>query len=197
MQLGEKVRKQGALWGAVNTQVREDIKNSITVHSGIAYWVIGAQSCVYSLLDQGYVAARGEDVMFPSIGVGPTGDGVMAFTLTGADYYPSSAYGKISIGSSGLLGNKIFIVDIGLSPYDALTEYQCVSGTCTPKSGLFYEPRWGDYSWAVWYNGKVYFATEYIQYQNCNDVQYKIDPSCGGTRGPLANWGTSLSSLAT
>jgi len=191
------VYAQGALWGAVNTIVREEIGSSTSVHAGVAYWVVNALANVFSIASQGYVAARNEDIMFPSIGVGPTGDGVITFTLTGTDYYPSSAYGLLSKDSSGLIGHSMNVADVGMSPYDATTEYQCVSGTCAPSSGLFYFPRWGDYTWAVWYNGKVYFATEYIQYNNCGNAAYKIDPSCGDTRGPLANWGTSLNSLGT
>ena len=61
---------------------------------------------------------------------------------------------------------------------------------------MAYVPRWGDYSWAVWSDDKVYFSTEYIQYPNCGDDAYKLDPSCDNTRGPMANWGTSLNSIA-
>jgi hypothetical protein len=190
------VYAQGALWGAVDTEVRGQASSS-TIYAGVAYWVVSAFDSSFSMADQGYVAAKGEDIVFPSVGVGPTGNGVIAFSLTGADYYPSSAYGWITKSSDGLVGHKMYVADEGMSPYDATTEYQCISGTCKPSSGLSYTPRFGDYSWAVWYGGKVYFATEYIQYKNCGIIQYKTDPSCGDTRGPDANWGTSLNSLGT
>jgi hypothetical protein len=190
------VYAQGALWGAVDTEVRQS-SDSKTIYAGAAYWVIDAQDSSFSLASQGYVSASGEDVVFPSIGVGPQGEGVIAFSLTGANYYPSSAYGWISKWSNGLIHQKMFVADMGASPYDATTEYQCIAGTCTPASGLSYTPRFGDYSWAVWSDGRVYFATEYIQHKNCAVSQYKIDPSCGDTRGPDANWGTSLNSLPT
>jgi hypothetical protein len=189
------VYAQGALWGAVDTEVTELVGGSSSAHAGVAYWVVKAYDSDFKVLDQGYVAARGEDIMFPSIGVGPSGDAVITFTLTGIDYYPSTAFGVIDGTSGGLKGNTIFIADAGMSPYDATTEYQCSAGTC--PSGTFYTPRFGDYTWAVWYNGNVYFATEYIQYKNCANAQYRIDPSCGQTRGPDANWGTSLNSLGT
>jgi hypothetical protein len=132
-------------------------------------------------------------VLFPSIGVGPTGSGVITFTLTGKDYYPSSAYALVSKTSGGAIDGKIFVADLGMAPYDALTEYQCIAGTCT--SGT-YTPRWGDYTWAVWSDGKVYFSTEYIPYPDCGNAAFKVDSTCDHTRGQLANWGTSLNSVA-
>jgi hypothetical protein len=189
------VYAQGALWGAIDTEVREE-PGSSTVFAGAAYWVVNAVDSSFALASQGYVAAKGEDIVFPSIGVGPDGDGVIAFSLTGADYYPSGAYGLITKSSGGLVGRMMFVADRGMSPYDATTEYQCISGTCGPSSGLTYTPRYGDYSWAVWSGGRVYFATEYVQHKNCGLAQYKVDPTCGDTRGPDANWGTSLNSLS-
>ena len=189
------VYAQGALWGAIDTEVTEQ-PGSATTYAGVAYWVVNALDGSYSLASQGYVTAKGEDIVFPSIGVGPSGVGVMAFSLTGTDYYPSSAYGIITKTSGGLVGNVMFVSDSGMSPYDSLTEYQCISGNCA-GTGLSYTPRFGDYSWAVWSGGKVYFASEYIEYKNCALSQYLLDPTCGSTRGPAANWGTSLNSIAT
>jgi len=189
------VYAQGALWGAIDTIVKET--GSPTVYAGAAYWVVNAFDSSYSVASQGYVAAEGESIVFPSIGVGPTGDGIIAFSLTGNNYYPSTAYGWITKSSGGLVGNQMYVADAGMSPYDATTVYQCVSGTCPSGSGFAYWPRFGDYSWAVWSDGKVFFSSEYIQFKNCGIPQYKIDPSCGDTRGPDANWGTSLNSITT
>jgi hypothetical protein len=178
----------------VNTEVRETLSGKTSVHAGVLYWAVNAMNGAFSLASQGYVAARGEDVLFPSIGVGPTGNGILTFTLTGRDYYPSSAYAVVNETSAGALDKKIFVADLGMSPYDALTEYQCIAGAC--PAGSNYVPRWGDYTWAVWADGKVYFSTEYIPYPNCGNAAFKADPSCDHTRGLLANWGTSLNSIA-
>ena len=189
------VYAQGALWGGVNTEVLENLGGKMSVHIGVLYWVINAVNGSFSLRSQGYVAATGEDVLFPSIGVGPNGNGILTFTLTGKDYYPSTGYSVVSNTSAGALYHKIFVTDLGMSPYDALTEYQCISGTC--PAGTNYVPRWGDYTWAVWSDGKIYFATEYIPFPNCGNVAFKADSSCDHTRGLDANWGTSLNSIAT
>ena len=124
------VYAQGALWGGVNTEVLETLGGKTSVHAGVLYWVVNALNGSFSLGSQGYVAARGEDVLFPSIGVGPTGNGILTFTLTGKDYYPSTAYAVVSKTSAGAIDHKIFVADLGMSPYDALTEYQCIAGTC-------------------------------------------------------------------
>jgi len=192
------VYAQGAMWGGVNSEVSEF--GGTQTHAGVAYWVIGASNLHFGLIDQGYVAAcngactTGEDIMFPSIGVGPTGNGVMAFTLTGPDFFPSSAFVKVSMSSHGSLGSVIYTSATGQGAYDAVTEYENYNAA-VGLPGYATVPRWGDYTWAVWSGGKVFFATEYIQYPNCSDSQFKTDPTCGGTRDFFANWGTSLNQV--
>ena len=72
----------------------------------------------------------------------------MDFTLngnggpTGADgggFYPSSAFGRLTSTSGGLLESTINIANLGKSPQDGFTEYQGYPGPT--------RPRWGDYSW--------------------------------------------------
>jgi hypothetical protein len=190
---------QGALWGGVNTEVSE-FSGSQT-HAGVAYWVVGASSHTgLRLIDQGYVAAcnaactTGEDIMYPSIGVGPTGNGVMTFTLAGPDFFPSSAFVKVSMNSHGALGNVIYTSALGQGAYDGTTEYENYNAI-VGLPGYGTQPRWGDYTWAVWSGGKVFFATEYVQSPNCSVATFKTDPTCGGTRDFGANWGTSINSV--
>ncbi len=183
------VYAQGALWGAINTLVNEAPPSFVpNYHMGAAYWVVNAAAKHVSLASQGYVAATNEELLFPAIGVGPWGQGVMTFTLTGTNYYPSTAYTYINRNSA--LGHSvIYVADLGKSPQDGFTEYQNIQNS-------FYRPRWGDYSWAVWSNGKVYFSTEYIQSPNCsNEAFISSGGTCGNTRDPYANWGTSLNSV--
>ena len=79
----------------------------------------------------------------------------MDFTLngnggpTGADhggFFPSSAYGRLTSTSGGLLKSTINVANLGQSPQDGFTEYQGFPGTPT-------RPRWGDYSWALFVPG--------------------------------------------
>src|SRR5208282_2925345 len=85
---------------------------------------------------------------------GPTG-------ADGGGFYPSTAYGRLSVTLMGLSGSVVNIADLGRSPEDGFSEYQGYPGAT--------RPRWGDYSNAIYLpgSGKIYFATNYIQYPNC------------------------------
>jgi hypothetical protein len=188
---------QGQLWGGTETEADQMFGSASEVHQAIAYWVVGTRSFdttgVFTLSSQGYVSAAHEDVAFAAIGAGgsPARDGgaaVMAFTLTGNDFYPSTAYGRLTSTSGGLLGSVINVADLGKSPQDGFGEYLGYPG---PTS-----PRWGDYSWAIYYAGRVYFAGEYIPHQTCTGSAFTLTiGTCGGTRDGFANWGTSVNSV--
>jgi hypothetical protein len=200
---------QNQLWGAVDTEINQAYKSEAApeLHVGAAYWVIGTRGFdrfgVFSLTSQGYVSARHEDLEFPAIAAeglpwqdGGNGGAIMDFTLsgnggpTGADnggFYPSTAFGRLSSTSGGLLG-PVHVADLGQSPTDGFSEYQGYPGST--------RPRWGDYSWAIfapWSGGKIDFATNYIQYPNCTGSAFTLTlATCGGTRDGFANWGTSV-----
>lgn len=198
----------GQVWGAISTAVYEKFKSGTEAHIGVEYFVVGTSGFdttgVFSMTNQGYVAAAHEDLEFPAIAGegssaqdGGNGAALLTFTLsgnggpTGADhggFYPSTAYGALTATSKGLLNKVIRIADLGKSPQDGFSEYQNLGGGAT-------RPRWGDYSAAVFLpfsGGKVYFSTGFIQSPNCSDATFAVDPSCGGTRDPFANWGTSV-----
>jgi hypothetical protein len=202
---------QGHLWGAVSTLVSQSFasESAPETHLGAAYWVIGTDSFdrygPLSFNSQGYVSPAHEDLEFPAMAAeGSSQDGnsqgghaaIMTFTLsgnggpTGADnggFYPSTAYGRLSSDSSGLSASKIYIADLGQSPTDGFSEYQGFP----PASAT--RPRWGDYSWAIYSNGRIFFATNYIQYPNCTGADFTLTlATCGGTRDGSANWGTSV-----
>lgn len=210
---------QHQIWGAISTLITQKYihpAGADEVHIGAAYFVVGTNTFdsggPITITDQAYVTAKHEDIVFPSMAAGGNsfedggnglGRGLIAFTLTGnggpthADgggFFPSTAWGRVSRNSHGLIGKTIFIADLGKSPVDAIGEYFDF-GTIYGVNG-FYRPRWGDYTWATFLpnsGGKVYFATEYIQASNCDDNTFiNIDPSCGGTRSFNENWGSSL-----
>jgi len=110
-------------------------------------------------------------------------------------YYPSTAYGMLSSKTAKGL-SAINIADLGQAPADGFTEYDFY-GIGTQSGIAFFRPRWGDYSWSIYLSTGVgsphyYFATEYIQSAACTDSQFVSDPSCGMTRDPFANWGSSI-----
>jgi hypothetical protein len=218
---------QGQLWTAVSTLVTQTFSQrgsgpaSSETHTGATYWAIDTQdyggsyghgqTASFRIASQGYVAASHEDIEFPSIAATDGGGAAMAFTLsgdggpTGADsggFYPSTAYGTLATGSSGLTGGVIRVADLGKSPYDGLSEYLGYPPVQDTR------PRWGDYSQAIFVpstdgrgqwsgqGGGVLFATEYIQSPGCSDSAFLSDPTCGGTRTPFANWGSSINFLS-
>jgi len=182
----------GMVWTAVSTIVNQTFGTSPSeYHVGAAYWGITATDVKsgvhFSFAQQGIVTAAHEDMEMPAV-ASTKGSVLMTFTLSGPDFYPSTAFVMLT-GP-----NVIHIADRGAGAQDGFTEYQgysAIYGTLTTG------PRWGDYNQAVYdpSTGKFYFATEMIQHQNCGDLAYSKDPTCGGTRAPSANWGNSLNSI--
>lgn len=172
----------GNLWTGVNTNV--SIQGQ--TRQGIAWFEVRPN--VYDnqvfghVIDQGYVSVAGEDVLFPSIDVNQQGLAVMSFTLSGPDYYPSSAF--TYLGGAWDWNNTVQIIGAGVGPDDGFTGYLTYNG-----NGI---ARWGDYSAAAadeW--GNIWVAAEYIG-QTCTDAEYATDNTCGGTRDKYANWGTFI-----
>lgn len=167
--MNQVVLHDGMLWGALNTVVKTE--NGATA-SGIAWFAVDSASA--TVAHQGYVAVNKQSVMFPSIGIGTSGKGVMTFSMSGPDYYPTSAY--VRLGSSGPIGS-VHTIRVGAAPADGFTGYQPYGGTGVE--------RWGDYSAAVpdYETGDVWVATEDIP----------GDFGFGYANGSfLANWGTSV-----
>jgi hypothetical protein len=189
----------GMIWTAVTTIVNQTFGKTFEYHIGATYWgvaVSDAHGVHFSISQQGIVTAKHEDLAFPAVAATP-GVTLMTFTLsgnggpTGADgggFYPSTAFTLFGTG-------VIYISALGQSPQDGFTEYQGLS----PVYGILTtRPRWGDYNQAVFdpVSGEFYFATGMIAHPNCPDSMFLKDPTCGGTRSPIANWGNSVNSLA-
>jgi hypothetical protein len=200
------------VWGAQSTEIDQTFATGsgcpcTETHLGVAYDVIGTKSFdnrgVFKLTNQGYISGAHEELEFPAMaGEGSSAaDGgnlgaLITFALngdggpSGADhggFFPSTAYGWLTASGTGLTGKVIYVADLGKAPQDGFSEYQGFPGAT--------RPRWGDYSEAIFVpnsGGAVYFATNYIQSPNCSAATFLVDPSCGGTRDPFANWGTSV-----
>jgi hypothetical protein len=198
---------QGQLWSALPTEVNQTFGATAEIHNGAAYWVVDTGSFdktgLFTITNQGYVSAAHEDLEFPAMaaeGTGGNGKAIMLFTLngnggpTGADnggFYPSTAYGRLTATSLGLIGSTINIADLGQSPQDGFTEYAPFPAPGDPP-----RPRWGDYSWGIYLpdgSDRLYFANNYIQFPNCTGSAFTLTiATCGGTRDGYANWGTSV-----
>lgn len=186
--MNQVVYADGMLWSGVNTVISTGSGNgAFPVRAGIAYFVATPSvdsngNVSATMTNQGYVAVTNNYVMFPAIGVNPSGNAVMTFTLAGPDYYPSAAY--VHLSATGGAG-PINIAGAGQGPDDGFTGY--LGG----RVG-----RWGDYSAAVaGPDGTIWLATEYIG-QSCTDAEFLNDFTCGGTRTELANWGTYVMNVS-
>jgi hypothetical protein len=170
--MNQVVDFNGVLFGGVNTTVTSATGPP---RVGIAYFAVGAIGTPFGIaariLHQGYVAVNGENVLFPSIAVGRSGVGAMAFTLSGPDFFPSAAYVRFVLGRAV---GPIHISGPGVLPEDGFTGY-AAEGSPTPGVA-----RWGDYSAAVFGDGAVWMGNEFIP---------------DAPRTVLANWGTFLSRL--
>ncbi len=168
----------GAVWGALDTAVSVGGQN----RAGIAYYVINPNS--NKVVVQGQAGVANTDLTYPAVGVTQSGRGVIAFTLTGDNDYPSAALAGLDTKAG--MGN-VQVAAAGAGPWDGFTSY-VVFG-----SG---RPRWGDYGAAAADGSDVWIASEYIA-QTCTYAQYLASPSgqCGGTRGTLSNWSTHVSKV--
>jgi hypothetical protein len=180
----------GKLWGALDTALTVGGANK----AGIAWYIvqpsIGAGGLSASIVKQGYLGLANNNLTYPAIGVTASGKGVMAFTLVGADYYPSAAYAPIdAVNGVGAIG----IAKVGLGPDDGFTSYKAFVGD-PPRT------RWGDYGAAATDGSDVWIASEYIG-QTCTLAQYVTNTaasplfSCNKTRTSLGNWYTRISQL--
>jgi hypothetical protein len=166
----------GQLWGALDTAISVDGQT----RAGIAYYVI--QPHAGTLVLQGEAGVAGTDLTYPAVAVLPNGRGVVAFTLTGDNNYPSAAFAGLD-AKIGLGG--IQIAAAGAGAWDGFTQYVVFGAG---------RPRWGDYGAAAVDGNNIWIASEYVN-QTCTYSTFLADPTCSGTRAPLGNWGTFISEV--
>jgi hypothetical protein len=169
----------GRLWGALDTAVTVGGQDK----AGVEWFVVNPQS---GRVDkQGYLALSGNNLIYPAVGVSRSGRGVIAFTVAGADYYPSAGFASLD---TRVGAGDVQIAAPGKGPQDGFSGYKAFNDP--PR------PRWGDYGAAAADGDSVWIASEYIG-QTCTLPQYTTAPllSCGGTRTALANWATRVTRL--
>ncbi len=174
------VYANGKVWGALDTAVTVNGVNK----AGIEWFIINPGSA--KVMKQGYLALADNNLTYPAIGVTASGRGVMAFTLVGADHFPSAAYASLD----AVYGvGDIHVAAEGLGPSDGFTSYKAFVGD-PPRT------RWGDYGAAAMDGNTIWIASEYIG-QTCTLAQYESSPfgSCSDTRTALGNWATRISQL--
>jgi hypothetical protein len=155
----------GSIWGALDTAV--SIPGDTAVRAGAAWFKVspnldtsGMLTGSTSIVKQGFVASKGNYLLYPAIQASSTGSAGMVLTLSGANHFPSAVYTVMRASQSAF--GTINIAGPGTTFY-------------SPSS-----TRWGDYSWAVLApDGKSFwFATEYMP------------PRSSQTADQLQDWGT-------
>ena len=180
--------KSGHLVGAHGTAV--DPAGDTVQRAGVAWYntmptTAANGTLTTSVVAQGRIGVRGENVLMPALGVRPNGTAVIGVTLVGSTWYPSAAYVNLVSNATG----PVNVVAAGLGPDDGFTGYRGFGDTVG---------RWGDYgASALDPSGRLWLANEYIG-QVCTFSQYLADPfgQCGGTRTALANWYTRITRVS-
>src|SRR6185312_8247567 len=169
----QTVFSAGKVWSALTTIVA--VGNDPVPHAGIAYFAVSPSisaegSLKAEVTRQGYIAIHDADVFHPALSVDANGNGIVAFTLTGAEYYPSAAIASLTPAGAG----NVQIVAPGAAPHDGFSGYRYFGAESAARTG--------DYSAATLDDhGAVWIAAEYIP----------LAP-----RTLLANWGTFIAQVS-
>jgi hypothetical protein len=173
----------GKVWAALDTALTIGGVNK----AGIEWFVVNpsrggeGEGGRARLANSGYLGVANNNLIYPAIGVTGDGHALMAYTLVGTNYFPSSAYSTLSLeGGPG----PVQIAQLGAGPEDGFAPYPEISSN--PR------PRWGDYGATAIVGNTIWFASEYIG-QTCNEATFLADTTCGGTRTVNANWDTRIS----
>ncbi|MEO8252293.1 MAG: hypothetical protein ABI578_07445 [Chloroflexota bacterium] len=174
----------GKVWGALDTAVSLGSE----VKAGITYYVVTpsvASDQVSGSLDhEATLGVAHNNVTYPALSVLPNGEGVMAFTLVGRDYYPSAAWAAVDASGIG----DVHVISPGQGPSDSFTSYKAFVGN-PPRT------RWGDYGAAAVDGSSIWIASESIE-QTCTFTEYVATAfSCNATRTSLGNWATRISKV--
>src|SRR5260370_18754498 len=122
----------GKLCAALDTAVN----SSANTRAGVEWFVVNPTAAGGpALVNNGYLAVDQNNVTYPAIAVTPDGNGVMAFTLLGRDFFPSAAFASINANGVG----AVQVAAQGLGPADGFT------GTAVFSAPNPARPRWGDY----------------------------------------------------
>ncbi len=180
----------GKLVGALDTALLINGQSLAGIEAFEATPSVHGSTVSATLAWQARFGTAGENLIYPAIGVTPSGRGVMAFTLVGKSTFPSAAYAPFDL-TSGF--GAVAVAANGKGPADGFSDYFAYA-----IPGQNERPRWGDYGAASVAGNQVWIASEYIG-QSCTLAQYMTNTTaspfgtCGNTRTALANWDTRIS----
>ncbi len=126
---------------------------------------------------QGYVAVNGQGTHYPAVAVNSAGKGVLAFSVTGRQMYPSAGFATVSIASGA---GPVRLAGLASKPFDGFSGYGIFNLPSATR------PRWGDYSGAsIDAGGNAFIVSGFIDPPNTLNV----------TRNITANWGSRISKI--
>ncbi len=173
----------GRVWGALSTVITS---GSGGPRVGVAWFAVTpstGKKLDGAVTTQGYVAVDRNHLAFPAVAATAGGRVLVALSLIGPSYFPSTAYSWLDTAAGA---GDVRIVSRGVGPADGFTGYPSLD----PGDNAV--ERWGDYSAATAdAAGNLWFATEAIN-QSCTFSEFLKDTSCGGERTLLANWGSNV-----
>jgi hypothetical protein len=155
----------GTVWGELTTAIQP--AGDSTVRAGGAWFQVQPQLgsggfTGASIVRQGYLAAKGQNEIYPAVQPDAAGNAAVIFTLTSSSRFPSAAYATMKASGSNF-GPAV---------------------VAAGGSGHYYKlsTRWGDYSFAVPDSSAhtAWLATEYIP------------PKSSQTTTGQQNWGTRV-----
>ncbi|HEV2012543.1 MAG TPA: hypothetical protein VGR77_01455 [Candidatus Dormibacteraeota bacterium] len=158
----------GKLWGELDTALT--IPGDSTPRAAAAWFSVtptlnDEETLSATMTRQGYVASRGNYVLYPALQADRAGNVAMVVSISGRDRFASAAYTTMRSGQSAF--GPVIVVARGTGPY-------------TPKVKQF--GRWGDYSYAQLdpATDTFWLATEYVP------------PLSSQTTNRIRNWGTEV-----
>jgi hypothetical protein len=170
------------LWGSLDT--------ALNGKAGIEWFQVNVGGRSPRLVKDGYLGLHGQNLIYPAIGLTAGGQGVMAFTVVGSEYFPSAGYATLDNSGTG----KVQIAKLGVGPADGFSGYNTFGNP--PGTN---RPRWGDYGASAIVGNSVWIASEMIN-QTCDFTLYQGTAtsafgSCNGRRSTLANWSTEITKI--
>ncbi len=161
----------GVIWVTLNIMVNVDGES--VNRAGVAWFAVRptiehGQLTQARIEDQGYIATKGEYLLYGALTVNQAGKGLIIMALVGPNYYPSVVYTTFSANGTQKNFSPLHLVVSGNGPANI--------GACRPAYGGICT--WGDYSAAA-VDGlrNIWLASEYIP---------------GGAVTRYENWGTRI-----
>ncbi|HXF12825.1 MAG TPA: hypothetical protein VN517_06715 [Terriglobales bacterium] len=163
----------GRLYTTLDTQLPSDTVE----RDGAAWFVIQPQatdtSVTAEIVHQGYIGIANGSVLYPAFSATNSGSGIIGFSFSGTNFFPSAGYVHYE---NGAIGTQVHTAALGQNAQDDFSGY--------PQFGGNGVARWGDYSAAfVSPFGHLWFAAEYIP----NELLHP--------RTQFTDWGTFVSKV--